>query len=136
MKITPEQEKFIKDIGIDYDCNCSENAARRAFEHANETINKFDAETRRYIEIRDEIQSENERLKSDLRVCVEALEKADEMIWFDPMNQEGACSVCDANLHPNCMGMHCQLNGDACAAQIIHNALSKLTTTREDVKGE
>lgn len=53
------------------------------------------------------------------------LKRVDEILWFDPSSQEGACMLCDANLHENAMGKHQQLNGEPCPVQMIHDALKR-----------
>ena len=57
------------------------------------------------------------KLKAALEVCGE--------YWFDPKS-EGACSVCDCNLHENALGKHQQLNGEPCPFQLAHDALAEL----------
>lgn len=53
------------------------------------------------------------------------LKRVNEKLWFDPSSQEGACMLCDANLHENAMGKHQQLNGEPCPVQMIHDALKR-----------
>jgi hypothetical protein len=56
----------------------------------------------------------------------EALRLVDKKMWFSAAdkNQRFACSACDVNLHPNCQGVHRQLNGDPCPIQALHDALA------------
>lgn len=70
-------------------------------------------------EVAKELKEENEIMRN-------ALNSVDKF-WFDPSDYSaGCCSMCDANLHENSIGVHQQLNGDPCPLQEVHEALEKV----------
>lgn len=68
-------------------------------------------------------QAGREQLIKELR---DEIKPIVDKLWFDPSDEGGACMACDANLHPNCMGKHQQLDGTPCAIQELKDILSKL----------
>ena len=67
-------------------------------------------------------------LQQRLDKAVDLLKELDESQWYDAAEKcAGACMMCDANLHPNCMGKHQQLNGEPCIVQSIHDFLADLS---------
>lgn len=115
----------------------TENFPPRVYKHVETWVIRYDENKQNKFRgaIVTEFLSleEHESIVEKLNKQIELLEgtlKVVDCYWFDPTNEEGACAICDCNLHENVMGKHGQINGDPCAFDIAHKALEKLKEMR------
>lgn len=82
--------------------------------------------------LRELIQMINDH-KDAIKIALDALGKVD-AYWFDASTEEGACAICDSNMHENVMDKHGQINGDSCAFEVAHKAIQKIKELTEEKK--
>jgi len=83
--------------------------------------NQLQACTRQIEQFQSKLCQQDEALK----IAREAFNEVAKY-WFDPATEEGACAICDCNMHENVMGKHGQINGEPCAFEIAKTAQQKI----------